>query len=68
MDVRLVGEAGYRAMLQGKAIVVPGTLNKVVAYLVGVVPRSLVRRTVKRLQSQVTARPPSSVPPTRGSV
>ena len=68
MDVRPVAEAGYRAMLQGKAIIVPGTLNRVVASLVGVVPRSLVRRTVKRLQSQVTARPPSSVPPTRGSV
>jgi short-subunit dehydrogenase len=59
-DVGPIAEAGYRAMMQGKAVAVPGILNKIVTFLIRMGPRFLVRRVVHKLQSQVR----SSAPPT----
>jgi short-subunit dehydrogenase len=53
VDARPVAEVGYRAMMAGKAIVVPGVQNKLIAQLAGLAPRSLVRKVVKKVQSQV---------------
>jgi short-subunit dehydrogenase len=52
-DVGPIAEAAYRAMKEGKAVAVPGILNKIVTLLVRIGPRFLVRRVVHRLQSQV---------------
>jgi len=60
-DVGPIAEAGYRAMKEGKAVAVPGTLNKITTLLIRVAPRFLVRRVVKKLQSQVKT---PSAPPT----
>jgi len=44
MDARRVAETGYAAMMAGKAIVIPGLLNRLLAQSVRVSPRFLVRR------------------------
>jgi len=48
-----IAEAGYRAMMEGKPVAVPGILNKIATILVRLSPRSAVRRVVNKLQSQV---------------
>jgi uncharacterized protein len=50
MSARRVAEIGYRAMLKGKSVVVPGTLNALGAFLSVHSPRSLNARVIKRLQ------------------
>ncbi|MBI3925440.1 MAG: SDR family oxidoreductase [Armatimonadetes bacterium] len=44
MDVASVAEAGYRALLEGKTVIVPGFLNRLLALSVRFSPRSLVVR------------------------
>jgi len=46
-----VARAGYKAMLKGKAIVVPGIRNKLMIQLLRMMPRTLVTRLVRFLQS-----------------
>lgn len=48
-DAGPVAEAGYRAMERGKAVVIPGTMNRILAMTVRFSPRRLVRRVVSRL-------------------
>jgi uncharacterized protein len=50
MSARRVADIGYRAMLAGKAVVVPGALNAVGAFLSVHSPRSLNARVIKRMQ------------------
>lgn len=63
-DLGPIAEAGYRAMMEGKTVAVPGILNKITTLLVRLAPRSAVRWAVKRLQSQVEN---PIVPPKSGS-
>lgn len=42
MDAAVVARAGYRAMLSGKKLVIPGFFNGLVARLVPLIPRRLV--------------------------
>jgi short-subunit dehydrogenase len=58
---RSVAEAGYRAMEKGRAVVIPGAVNRALAFLVRVAPRGLVRRVVSRL-NRGAATPSSSRP------
>jgi hypothetical protein len=44
MDTRRVAETGYGAMMGGKAVAVPGLLNRLLAQSVRLSPRFLVRR------------------------
>jgi short-subunit dehydrogenase len=44
MSARQVAEIGYKALLRGQAIVVPGFLNQLMAFAVRLTPRSLTRR------------------------
>lgn len=46
-----VARVGYRAMLAGRAIVVPGLSNRLMAESVRFAPRSLVRRAVRLVQA-----------------
>lgn len=50
MPAERVAKAGYQGMRRGKAIVVPGLLNKVTTFVPRFVPRSLVRWTMRFLQ------------------
>jgi short-subunit dehydrogenase len=53
VDAGPVAEEGYRAMMNGKAVVIPGIQNKLVAQWVRLTPRFLVRKVVKLVQSKV---------------
>ena len=48
-DARFVAEVGYRAMVRGKAVAIPGLANRFLALVVRLSPRSAVRRVVRRL-------------------
>jgi hypothetical protein len=39
-----VVKAGWKGMMRGKAVVVPGWFNKLNAWLIGFFPRSLARK------------------------
>jgi len=47
---RKVSEYGYKSMLKGRVLAVPGALNSVVPFLVKFLPRSLVVRIIKKAQ------------------
>ena len=47
---RRVARAGVRAMLRGKAVAVPGVLNRIHVFFVRFIPRNLVPRIVRRVQ------------------
>ena len=54
MDARTVAEAGYRGLMGGKAVVVPGLSAKLLAFSVRVSPRWMVTRIVRRMQERVS--------------
>jgi len=53
MDARTVAEAGYRGLMEGKAIVIPGLMNRLMAQSVRVSPRSVVRKIARQLNDRV---------------
>lgn len=53
-DAKSVALAGYRGMLAGKRIVIPGFSNKLVPWVVRLSPRSMVPRVVRRMQERVS--------------
>ena len=48
-DARFVADVGYRAMVKGKAVAIPGGLNRFLSLLVRLSPRFAVRRVVSHL-------------------
>lgn len=52
MEARPVAEEGYRAMMNGKAIVVNGFQNRLLSQSVRFAPRSLVRKVTRWLNSE----------------
>lgn len=52
MDARTVAVEGYRGLLEGKAIVIPGFSNNLLARSIGLFPRSLVTRVVRGIQEK----------------
>jgi short-subunit dehydrogenase len=46
-----VVRAGYHGMKHGRPVVVPGTLNNVIVFMVRLSPRRLVTRVVRKIQS-----------------
>jgi short-subunit dehydrogenase len=50
MDARSVAEIGYRGMLAGRAVVVPGVINGTIVQLLRLTPRVVARRGVRRFQ------------------
>lgn len=50
MDADTVAHSGYRGMLRGKAIVVPGFLNKLGAFGTRLIPRTLAARIARMAQ------------------
>ncbi|HJQ34177.1 MAG TPA: SDR family oxidoreductase [Pyrinomonadaceae bacterium] len=52
MTAREVAEAGYRGMLAGKTLVIPGFRNALVARAVGMMPRGVVTKVVRGIQEK----------------
>ncbi|MEH1767421.1 SDR family NAD(P)-dependent oxidoreductase [Nostoc sp.] len=50
MDARTVAEVGFRALMKGQTIVIPGLLNAILAKSVRFVPRNLVTKIVRNMQ------------------
>jgi short-subunit dehydrogenase len=50
MDAQTVAEIGYRGLMKGKTIVIPGLENKIMAKIVRFIPRSLVTKIVRKMQ------------------
>lgn len=50
MDARTVAEVGFRALMKGQTIVIPGLLNTILAKSVRFVPRNLVTKIVRNMQ------------------
>jgi short-subunit dehydrogenase len=44
-----VGQAGYRAMMAGKRVFVPGFMNKLLVQAIRFLPRSMVTAIVKKM-------------------
>jgi short-subunit dehydrogenase len=51
MDARAVAEAGWRGLKEGRAVVVPGLRNKLVALAAHLAPRSIARKAAHALQA-----------------
>jgi short-subunit dehydrogenase len=52
MDSRTVAEAGYRGLMAGKTIVIPGLANKLLTQSLRLSPRSIVTKMVRRMQEE----------------
>ncbi|HLJ50620.1 MAG TPA: SDR family oxidoreductase [Bryobacteraceae bacterium] len=53
MDARTVAEAGYRGLMSGKTIVIPGMKNRMLAESVRFAPRKLVTAITRKMQDRV---------------
>ena len=52
MDARTVAVEGYRGLLAGKTIVIPGFRNNLLARSIGLFPRGLVTKVVRGIQEK----------------
>jgi short-subunit dehydrogenase len=52
MTAREVAEAGYRGMLAGRTLIIPGLRNALVARTVGLMPRKMVTKVVRGIQEK----------------
>jgi short-subunit dehydrogenase len=50
MDSKTVAEQGYRGLMDGKALVITGTRNKLMTFSERFAPRSMVRKIVRGMQ------------------
>ncbi len=52
MDAQTVAEAGYRGLMSGKSVVVPGLQNKVMIQAVRFFPRAMITSIVRKVQER----------------
>ena len=52
MDARTVAETGYRGLMAGKTVVIPGLGNKLLTQSLRLSPRSVVTKMVRRMQEE----------------
>jgi len=52
-DASSVALAGYRGVMAGKTLVIPGFSNKLIPWIVRVSPRGVVTRVVRRMQERI---------------
>lgn len=52
MDVKDVARAGFDGLMKGKTVIIPGIRNKIMVFLVRLLPRNLVTRIVKQAQEK----------------
>ncbi|HST05719.1 MAG TPA: SDR family oxidoreductase [Chloroflexia bacterium] len=53
MSPRIVAQAGYRALMKGQRVVIPGFMNKAIAEGMRFLPRRLVTRVVIKAQAPI---------------
>jgi len=53
MDAKSVAQIGYKGLMKGKTLVVPGLINKILVYLVRLFPRDLVTRVARLFEEKV---------------
>ena len=53
MDAKAVALIGYRGLMKGKTVVVPGSLNKMLVFLVRFSPRNLVTQVARFFEERV---------------
>ncbi|MFD3001403.1 SDR family NAD(P)-dependent oxidoreductase [Pontibacter toksunensis] len=51
-DARSVAKAGYKGMMAGKVVVIPGIHNKLTVLSTRLMPRTILRNVVKRMQQK----------------
>jgi short-subunit dehydrogenase len=49
MSARQVAEIGYKALMRGQAVAVPGLMNQLTTLAIRITPRSLIRRVSKQM-------------------
>ncbi len=47
MDAKTVAQIGYHGLMEGKRVVIPGTLNKLFKFLSTIVPRKVIVKIIK---------------------
>jgi hypothetical protein len=52
MDAGVVAEAGYRGLMRGKRVVIPGALNKLTAALTNFVPTRMTTKIVRKINGK----------------
>ncbi|HEY2082801.1 MAG TPA: SDR family oxidoreductase [Verrucomicrobiae bacterium] len=52
MDAGVVAQSGYRGLMRGKRVVIPGVMNKLMATLAGFVPTRMTTRIVRKLNGK----------------
>ena len=52
MSAEEVAKTGYRAMMNGKRVFIPGTMNKIMAASIRFAPRKMVTSMVKKMQER----------------
>jgi short-subunit dehydrogenase len=52
MDARTVAEAGYRGLMAGKTVVIPGLLNKLLVQSLRISPRGVVTKIARKMQEE----------------
>ncbi len=55
-DAATVARVGYRALMAGKAVAVPGWTNRALTYAVRLAPRRLVAHIVRQINARTSAR------------
>jgi uncharacterized protein len=53
MDAKTVAQIGYRSLMKGETVVIPGLKNKLLALSVRFTPRNLVTKIVRSMQERV---------------
>lgn len=51
LDAETVARAGYRGLMRGKTVVIPGVRNRLLAFAVRLLPRHVVTRLVRLIQA-----------------
>jgi len=59
MESEAVARAGYRGLMEGKPVVIPGVKNRMVAWAVRLLPRAAVTRLVRRAHAHAAGAPAS---------
>ena len=47
-----VAEYGYKAMMKGKTVAIHGLMNRILAFSVRLMPRSVVRKVTRSIQER----------------
>jgi short-subunit dehydrogenase len=51
MDAKTVAEVGYRGLMSGQTVVIPGLKNQLLAFSVRLFPRALLAEVVRNIQA-----------------